>query len=230
MTTSGTASYNPTLEEIIEDAFERATGGTRTLQSGYDYRTARRSLNFLAMEWANRGVNLWTVEQGIIPLVAGVPSYQLPADTVDLIEYMLRTGSDTTQRDVPLQRISVSTFANIPNKTQKGAPTQIMVQRVAPHPILTLWPIPNSASMSLVSWRLRRIQDAGANGAATVDIPFRFIPAMVAGLAFHLSQKLKEGEGRAVLLKQEYEAEFDLASLEDREKATLRLVPRIARV
>lgn len=227
MATSGTANFNPTLEEIIEDAFERATGGTRTLQSGYDYRTARRSLNFLAMEWANRGINLWTVEQGTIPLLAGVAAYQLPSDTIDLIEYTVRSGTGAAQSDTPLQRMSVNTYANIPNKNLTGMPTQILLQRVAPYPILTLWPIPKDSSLSLVGWRLRRIQDAGSTGAATVDIPFRFIPAMIAGLAFLLSQKLKEGEGRAVLLKQEYEAAFDLASLEDREKATLRLVPRI---
>jgi hypothetical protein len=224
-----TSSINFDLSEIIEEAFENATGGTRQLQTGYDYRTARRSLNLLTMEWANRGINLWTMEQGTIPLISGLASYQLPADTVDMIEFTIRSAVNGQNIDLPISRVSVSTYANMPNKTTPGRPQMIFLQRIAPYPVLTLWPVPDKDIYTLVGWRMRRIQDAGAIGNATMDIPFRFMPALIAGLSFFLSKKLKEGEMRAPLLKQEYEAAYDLASLEDREKAPLRVVPRISR-
>lgn len=225
-----TSSYNLELIDIIEEAFERASGGRYQLQTGYDYKTARRSLNLLTMEWANRGINMWTMEQVTIPLIAGLGSYQLPADTIDMMEFTIRTATGATLVDLPISRMSVSTYANIPNKGISGRPQQIFLQRISPNPVLTLWPIPDRDTYTLVGWRMRRIQDAGPDGNATLDIPFRFMPALISGLAFYISQKIKEGEPRAMLLKQEYEAAFDLASLEDREKAVLRIVPRIARV
>lgn len=218
------------LADAIEEAFERATGGARQMQSGYDVRTARRSLNLLTMEWANRGINLWTVEQGTIELTAGVGGYQMPANTIDLIEYTLRTNEgEQNQTDTAMQRMSFSSYAAIPNKLARGRPQQILMQRLAPYPVLTIWPLPDRDDYTLVGWRLRRIADS-AVGSDLADIPFRFMPALIAGLAFYISQKVPEGESRALLLKQAYDEAFDLATLEDREKATIRLVPRVGRV
>jgi hypothetical protein len=211
------------LAEVIEEAFERATGGVRTLQTGYDYRTARRSLNLLTMEWANRGLNLWTLEQGTMPLLKGVRGYQLPADTIDLVEFAIRRNGV----DHVISRCSVSTYASLPNKDLEGRPQMAFVQRAAPHSSITLWPVPDSDEYTFVGWRMRRIQDASSPGSQQMDIPFRFMPAMIAGLAFHIAQKVKEGEGRVGALKTEYEQQFDLASMEDRERASIRLVPRV---
>lgn len=222
-----TSSYNLDLTDIIEEAFERATGGVRTLQTGYDYRTARRSLNLLTMEWANRGLNMWTMEQGTIPLVAGVASYQLPADTIDVIEFAIRTTDNGAENDKAIQRCSVTTYAGISNKKQQGFPQQVYVQRAYPNPSITLWPIPDRSDLTFVGWRMRRIQDAGVPGTQTMDIPFRFMPAMIAGLAYYIAQKVKEGEGRIDGLKTEYEQQYEMAALEDREKASVLLVPKV---
>lgn len=224
------ADFTLDLAEIIEEAFERASGGKRSMQTGYDFRTARRSLNLLTMEWANRGVNLWTLEQGTIPLAKGVGGYQMPSNTIDLIEYAIRTTSAQGQNDQQLARMSVSSYAAIPNKIQAGKPQQILMQRLQPYPILTLWPVPDRDDYTLVGWRLRRVNDAAVPGTESMDIPFRFMPALTAGLAFYISQKIPEGQDRAVLLKQEYESVFDLAALEDRDKSVTRIVPRIRRV
>lgn len=222
MTTSGTATFNLDLTELVEEAFERAGAEMRT---GYDLRTARRSLNLLFADWANRGVNMWTFEQGTIPLVQGTASYDLPADTVDLIEHVVRTGSGTNQSDISITRISVSTYASIPTKTAQGRPIQVLVNRTNT-PSVTVWPTPDQSSYyTLVYWRLRRIQDAGT-GANTMDMPFRFIPAMVAGLAYYVAMKVPGGLDRLQVLKQQYDEAWDLASSEDRDKAAVRFVPR----
>lgn len=223
MTTSGTTDFNLNFAEIAEEAFERAG---REMRSGYDLRTARRSMNLMLLEWANRGINLWTIEQGVIPLVTGVATYSLPADTIDLLEHVIRTGSGTTQADLNITRISVSTYATIPNKNVSGRPIQLKVNRqIAPE--VTVWPVPdNSQPYTLVYWRLRRMDDAGT-GTNTQDVPFRFLPVVVAGLAYYLAMKMPEGAPKIDLLKQEYEAQWGLASGEDREKAAVRFVPRI---
>ena len=225
MATSGTTAFNLDLTELVEEAFERCGAELRT---GYDLKTARRSLNLLFADWANRGVNLWTVEQGSIPLVQGTATYNLPADTVDLLEHVVRTGagSAATQADLSITRISVSTYATIPNKLSQSRPIQIYINRQAPVPNVTVWPIPDGAqTYTLVYWRLRRIQDAG-NGVNTMDVPFRFIPCMVAGLAYYLALKLPDGIQRLDTLKGQYDEAWDLASSEDREKAAVRFVPR----
>jgi hypothetical protein len=215
------------LNELIEEAFERAGGEVR---SGYDFRTARRSLNILLAEWSNRGINMWTIDSGTIPLISGTATYNLPADTVDLIEHVVRTGSGTTQADLTASRISVSTYATIPNKTATGRPLQIYIDRAVATPTVTVWPVPDASSTyTLVYWRMRRMDDAG-NGTNTQEVPFRFLPCLVAGLAFYIALKLPEGQAKAMMLKQEYEEAWMLASTEDREKATSRFVPRIARV
>lgn len=221
-------NYTPDLADIIEEAFERATGGMRAVQTGYDYRTARRSLNLLLMEWANKGINLWTLDQGVIPLQKGVAHYQLPADTVDLVEHNLRTTTNGTPNDVRMTRIAMPTYTAIPNKALEGQPQQIFIQRLHPYPVITVWPVPDRDDhYQLVGWRLRRITPAGAPGSVTPDIPFRFVPALIAGLAYHMAQKLPEGAARAVPLKAVYDEAFAEAAAEDRDRATVRFVPRI---
>jgi hypothetical protein len=224
MATSGTSSFNLDLTEIVEEAFERVGSELRT---GYDLKTARRSLNLMFADWANRGINMWTFEQGSITLVPGTATYNLPADTVDLLEHVIRTGagSASTQADLTITRISVSTYATIPNKLQQARPIQVWIERLNT-PRITVWPVPdNSQTYTFVYWRMRRIQDAG-NGVNTMDMPFRFIPCMVAGLAYYLALKVPGGAERLPILKQQYDEAWQLASDEDREKASIRFVPR----
>jgi hypothetical protein len=225
MAVSGTTVFNLDLTEIVEEAFERAGSEMRT---GYDLRTARRSLNLLFADWANRGINMWTFEQGTITLAQGTATYNLPADTVDLLEQVIRTGagSASTQADLTITRISVSTYATIPNKLQQARPIQVWIQRLQDIPTITVWPVPDgSQTYTFVYWRLRRIDDAGT-GINTMDVPFRFLPCMVAGLAYYLALKVKGGTERLQILKQQYDEAWDLAATEDREKAAVRFVPR----
>jgi hypothetical protein len=225
MATSGTTSFNMDLTELVEEAFERCGAELRT---GYDLRTARRSLNLLFADWANRGINMWTFEQGTIPLVAGTATYDLPANTVDLMEHVIRTGagSASTQADLTITRISVSTYATIPNKLQQARPIQVWIERLQPNPRITVWPVPdNTTPYTFVYWRLVRIDDAG-NGVNTMDVPFRFLNCMVAGLAYYLALKIPNGTQRLEVLKAQYDEAWDLASSEDREKAAVRFVPR----
>jgi hypothetical protein len=227
MATTGTTTFNMDLNELVEEAFERAGGEVR---SGYDFRTARRSLNILLAEWSNRGVNMWTIDSGAIQMVAGTATYNLPTDTVDLIEHVIRTGTGNNQSDLTASRISVSTYAAIPNKTTTGRPLQVYIDRAVTTPTVTVWPVPDaSGPYTLVYWRMRRMDDAG-NGTNTQEVPFRFLPCLVAGLAFYIALKIPEGQMRVQMLKVEYEEAWLLASTEDREKATSRFVPRIARV
>jgi hypothetical protein len=301
MATSGAAAFNLDLTELVEEAFERAGSEMRT---GYDLRTARRSLNLLFADWANRGINMWTFEQGTINLVPGQNNYPLPSDTVDLLEHVIRTGagSSSTQSDLTITRISVSTYATIPNKLQQARPIQVWIQRLngqtsaigttltttitstdttlvvtsavglpatgfiligtetigygyisgntlynctrgqnnttaAAHtagdsvyvqnlPSITVWPTPdNSTTYQFVYWRMRRIDDAGG-GVNTMDVPFRFLPCMVAGLAYYLALKVPNGAQRLEILKAQYDEAWEYAATEDREKAADRFVPR----
>ena len=225
MTTSGTTAFNLDLAEVVEEAFERCGS---ELRSGYDLRTARRSLNLLFADWSNRGINLWTVAQGTIPLVQGTATYNLPTDTVDLLEHVVRTGAGTasTQTDLTITRISVSTYSTIPNKLTQARPIQVYVNRQAPTPTITVWPVPDrSSTYQFVYWYLRRIQDAG-DGANTMDIPFRFLPPLVSGLAYYLALKVPSGYERLQTLKAQYDQDWMMAAEEDREKAAVRFVPR----
>jgi hypothetical protein len=287
--------------EIAEEAWERAG---REMRSGYDLRTARRSMNLMTIEWQNKGINMWTMEQGVITLTPGLATYALPTDTIDLLEQVIRTGQNTasTQADLTITRISVSTYATIPNKLQQARPIQVWVQRLSGEvnptdsvlsgaltstdttitldtvvglagsgfirlgsediyytyvsgntlggvfrgqnnttaaaqadgtavfvpqlPAVTVWPTPdNSTTYQFVYWRLRRVQDAGA-GSATADMNFRFLPALTAGLAYHIAVKVPELMPRIQMLKQIYDETFDIAAGEDREKAAIRFVPR----
>ena len=301
MTTSGVASFNLDLTEIVEEAFERAGSELRT---GYDLKTARRSLNLLFADWANRGINMWTFEQGTLTLTQGLATYALPTDTVDLLEHVIRTGagSVSTQSDLTITRISVSTYATIPNKLQQARPIQVWFQRLdgqtssvgttlngainstvttitltstaglatngfvliesetvqygyisgnqlmncfrgqngttaASHvtgtavysqnlPSVTVWPTPDgSQTYQFVYWRMRRIDDAGG-GTRTMDVPFRFLPCLVAGLAYYLALKVENGAQRLEILKAQYDEAWQLAAGEDQEHAALRFVPR----
>jgi len=236
--TTTTTSFNPTLVELCEEAFERCG---LELRSGYDFRTARRSLNFMLTEWANRGINLWTIEQGQITLVQGTTTYDLPVDTVDLLEHVIRTfpSSIANQTDININRISISTYSTIPNKLTQGRPIQVWVNRRSGqttdgeilYPQINVWPSPDQGTLEspyyyFVYWRLRRMYDAG-NGANVEDIPFRFQNALVAGLAYMLSVKLPDALQRVSMLKQQYDEAWELAAGEDREKAPDRLVPRM---
>ena len=274
MASSGTSAFNLDLTELVEEAFERAGS---ELRSGYDLKTARRSLNLLFADWANRGVNMWTFEQGTITLTPGLSTYALPVDTVDLLEHVIRTGAGTasTQADLTITRISVSTYATIPNKLQQATDTTITVATTvglatsgfvmieseivfygavsgtqllycyrgqayttaASHingtpvyaqnlPCVTVWPTPdNTTTYQLVYYRMRRIDDAGG-GVNTMDVPFRFLPCMVAGLAYYLALKVPNGAMRLDILKAQYDEAWQLAATEDRESAASRFVPR----
>jgi len=240
VTTSGTTSFNLDLNNLVEEAFERCGSEIRT---GYELRTARRSLNLLTAEWANRGVNLWTIEQGEVAMVQGQVSYELPIDTVDLLEHVIRTGTGQNQSDLTITRISVSTYATIPNKLAQGRPIQVWVDRQSgatypsggrpegtnpstgvDHPQIYVWPTPDQSNYyTFVYWRMRRIQDAG-NGTTTQDIPFRFLNCMVAGLAYFLSMKI--APDRMASLKAQYDEQWKFAAEEDRDKSAVRFVPR----
>tara|TARA_R110000772_G_scaffold98761_2_gene198299 strand:+ start:386 stop:1066 length:681 start_codon:yes stop_codon:yes gene_type:complete len=222
MATTETTNFNLDLNQLVEEAFERCGAELRT---GYDLRTARRSLNLLTIEWANRGINLWTVEQGAIALVQGTATYNLPADTIDLLDFVVRTGTGSSQQDISISRIAVPTYATIPNKNAQGRPIQVYVDRQAEIPTITVWPVPNNETYTFQYWKLKRIDDAGT-GVNTQEIPFRFLPCMVAGLAFYLSLKIPGAGERTQFLKQEYEEQWTLASTEDREKADMRITPR----
>jgi hypothetical protein len=299
--TSGSSAFNLDLTDLVEEAFERAGGELRT---GYDLRTARRSLNIMFADWANRGINMWSIEPGTITFVQGQNTYALPSDTIDLLEHVIRTGANTTstQADLTITRISVSTYATIPNKIQQARPIQIWIQRynaqssptgltlngtitstattitlsstvglpasgfikidnetinysyisgntlnncfraqnnttAASHttgaavyweqlPAVTVWPTPDgSQTYTLAYWRLRRTQDAGG-GVNIMDVPFRFVPCMAAGLSYYIAGKIPAGFERLSMLKQQYDEAWQLASDEDREKAAIRFVPR----
>ena len=239
--TSNTTSFNPTLNEVFEEAFERCGLELRT---GYDFRTARRSLNFMLTEWANKGINLWTVEQGSVNLVQGQTTYDLPIDTVDLLEHVIRTdsGQGPNQTDLNITRISVSTYSTIPNKLAQGRPIQVWVNRqsgqkvgsevaVPDYPQINVWPCPDQGTALqpyyiFYYWRLKRIYDAG-DGTNVVDIPYRFLNAMTAGLAYMIAVKKPEVDPQRVAgLKMMYDEAWQLAADEDREKAPIRFVPR----
>ena len=300
--TTGTTAFNLDMNDLIEEAFERCG---QELRTGYNFRTARRSLNLLTIEWANRGLNFWTVEQGQIVLVTGQAIYPMPIDTINLLDTVIRQNNSTTnQIDINISGISESTYMSLPNKLAQGRPIQMWFNRqsgqenlstvtlsaninstdtsitvssvanlatagfikidnetisypnivgnqlvncargqnnttAASHtsgaaltiqniPAINIWPTPNSPGdqYTLVYYRMRRIQDAGT-GTSVQDIPFRFIPCMVAGLAVQLSMKLPEVDPQRIMaLKADYEQQWDIAQAEDRETAPWRFVPR----
>ena len=201
------------------------------MRSGYDLRTARRSMNLMTIEWQNRGINMWTIDEGAISLVKGTSEYPLPADTIDLLEHVIRTnnGNVSTQSDLTINRVSVSTYAAIPSKLTQGRPIQVWVERLADAPTINLWPVPDRNDYVFNYYRMRRIKDAGA-GVETPDMNFRFLPCLVAGLAYHIAMKVPELVNRIPMLKAVYDEQFEMAAGEDREKASITFAPRIARI
>jgi hypothetical protein len=192
-------------------------------------------MNLLTIEWANRGINMWTIEEGYVNLIQGQSTYDLPADTIDLLEHVVRTGqgSYSTQQDITISRISVSTYASIPNKQTQGRPIQVKIERKRDAPEIVVWPVPDQGTTQspyyvFVYWRLRRIEDAGS-GIQTPDMNFRFLPAIAAGLAYYIAMKTPEFADRLPMLKAVYDEQYDLAGQEDREKAPIRFVPRSPR-
>jgi len=213
MATSNSRDFKLDVSDVIEEAYELIGLEMRT---GYDARKARRSLNVMFQDWMNRGVNLWTVNQVSLTLTSGTASYDLNAYDVDLMEVVIRRdGTDYT-----IDRITREDYLNIPNKTQTGRPTQIYLHRGST-PSIELWPVPDAAD-TLISYRVQRIQDADSL-TNDVDVPSRFIPAMVSGLAYYMA--LKMAPDRAQMAKQIYEEDFARAADEDSEWGSLYIRP-----
>lgn len=216
------AVVTPDLAELFEEAFERAG---LEMRSGYDLRTARRSLNMLTLEWQNRGLNLFSIESGTQALTSGTAEYTMPSDTIDLIEHQLRTGTGMNQIDTALMRVSVSTYAQQTNKNTQGRPTQIYINRGTGDVKATVWPVPDSDDYTLFYYRLKGIDGLNAGISGSAAIPPRFVPALVSGLAYMIAMKKPEALQRIIPLKELYEEQFNLAAAEDRERASLHLTP-----
>lgn len=218
------AVVTPDLPDIFEEAFERAG---LEMRSGYDLKTARRSLNLMTLEWQNRGLNLFTIDSGTLAIIAGTETYTMPSDTIDLLEHQLRTGTGVNQTDTALERVSVSTYAQQTNKNTQGRPTQIFVQRLPTETRITLWPVPDlTTPYTLLFFRLKGIDGLSSGvGSSVSSVPPRFVPALVAGLAYYVAMKKPEAAQRVAALKQEYEFQFSLAAGEDEERASVRFVP-----
>ena len=218
------AVVTPDLPDIFEEAFERAG---LEMRSGYDLKTARRSLNLMTLEWQNRGLNLFTIDSGTLAIIAGTATYTMPSDTIDLLEHQLRTGTGVNQTDTALERISVSTYAQQTNKNTQGRPTQIFVQRLPTETKITLWPVPDlTTPYTLLFFRLKGIDGLSSGvGSSVSSVPPRFVPALVAGLAYYVAMKKPEAAQRVASLKQEYEFQFSLAAGEDEDRSSVRFVP-----
>lgn len=218
MATSGTKTFELDVSDYIEEAFERCGLEPRT---GYDLKTARRSLNLMLADWANRGLNQWTITSSTTAVSANTANYTLAADTIDVLSpVVLRTGTGTNQSDIELTRVSRGEYVNIPNKNTVGRPVQYFVDRQI-DPVIRLWPVPDT-TYTLVYDRLLRMDDAGAY-SNTLQLPFRFYPCLAAGLAYYIA--LKRAPDRVQLLKAVYEEEFERAASEDRDRASLIIAP-----
>lgn len=224
MSTSGVATFNLEFDDVISEAYERCGLEER---DGYDMRTARRSLNLMFAEWANRGLNLWTIEQRQITMVVGQAEYTMPDDTVNALSAVIRTNAGTQQQqDITIDRISQNEYLHLPNKLTTARPAQYYVQRTVPTKLF-VYPAPDNSQPYLFRYyAIRRIQDTGAF-TNTADISFRFLPALCAGLAYHIS--VKKAPERTVMLKQIYDEEFQRAAQEDRDIASVYLTPDFSR-
>jgi|TARA_R110000796_G_scaffold28555_1_gene77992 hypothetical protein len=218
------ATVVPDIPDLFEEAYERAG---LVLRTGNDLRNIRRSFNLLTMEWQNRGLNLWTIQAGTQALTSGTATYTMPADTVDLIEHQIRTGTGTNQVDTNLTRMSVSTYSQQSSKNSTGKPTQIFIQRLSASTTVTLWPVPDNNTYTLSYYRIAGIDgiSEGIDGTTTSFVPPRFVPCLVSGLAYYIAMKRPEVANRVAPLKQEYEYQFELAASEDTESASARFVP-----
>ena len=220
MATSGSRDFDLDVAEIIEEAFERCGLELRT---GYDAKTARRSLNVMFSEWANRGINLWTVRQATLTVTSGTATYTssngLASPMNDLLEVALRRSST----DFEMERISRGDYLNIPNKSTTGRPSQFFFNRQT-SPELTVWPTPENSTDQVVYYYITRIEDADklTNNA---DVPYRFIPCMVSAFAYYLA--IKKAPERVQFLKNVYEEEFQRAADEDEDRVSLKLAPDI---
>jgi hypothetical protein len=214
MTTSGSRDFNLDVAEIIEEAYERCGLEVRT---GYDARTARRSLNLMLAEWANRGLNLWTVAEGMFTVTQGDASYVLAADVIDILDVVVRRSGT----DFEVDRISRTEYFTLPNKTTQGRPSQYFLDRTIT-PTMYLWTAPDNSTDQIRYYYVRRMQDADSL-KNTNDIPFRFLPCMVAGLSYYLS--MKKAPERTGLLKAVYDEEFQRAADEDIDRVPLKLQP-----
>lgn len=224
MATSGLTTFNPQNADLIEQSCTLAGFEART---GYDFRTARFALQMLFQEWANNGLNLWTLDNYSTALTPSTATYSLPQDTVDVFDVVMRTdaASVTLQSDLKMNRISMSVYSSIPNKLTTGRPIQFMVDRQVA-PTITYWPVPDATqTWTAVVYFLRRIEDVGNSGQYTLDTPARFYPAMLAGLAYQMCLRKPGLEGRLPLVQAEYARQLELATGEDREKAPVQLVP-----
>lgn len=222
MASSGVAVFNPNIIELMEEAYERAG---LTMRSGYDLKTGIRSFNFMMAEWANRGLNLWTIQEVVVPVSAGQQNVDIE-NVVDVTEVAVRQSINGSPTDYRLERIALGQWAAMPNKTAQGRPTRFYGERLADKTRIKLWPVPQSDQFSIVYWALTRIDDAGAP-TNTADMPYRFIPALVAGLAYHIATKKPEAMERVPYLKQEYETQFALAAEEDRDRSSIFLLPDV---
>jgi len=218
MAFSGTKTFALDIADTIEEAYELAGLEQRT---GYDARTARRSLNIMFADWANRGVNLWTIEEISLDLVQGTNQYNMNTFDIDILSAVIRDSSTSPSTDIEIDRIGRQEFLNIPNKTTQARPTQYFVDRQIT-PVINIWPTPDSANYKLVSYRIQRIDDVNTS-AENPEVPSRFIPCMVSGLAYYIA--LKKNPQKAGILKQQYEQDFKLAADEDRNRASLMLTP-----
>ena len=225
MATSGTYAVTLDLSDILEEAYERAG---LELRSGYDYRTARRSLDLMFLEWQNRGLNLWTVQEETQTLTAGTGRYALSSDQLDVIEASLRTddGDADKQTDLTMSRISISQYSHLTNKLTQGRPIQYWIEKDPGAIALNVWPVPDDAVTYKINYYyIQRVEDTGSPASNNVDIPSRFLPCMAAGLAYHISVKRPEASDRAPLLKQIYDEQWDLAADADRDKSSFYMVP-----
>jgi len=225
MATSGTYAFNLDLSDILEEAYEMAG---LELRSGYDYRTARRSLDLMFLEWQNKGLNLWTVQEGSQTLTAGTSRYVLTGDQLDVIEASLRTddGDADKQTDLTMSRISVSQYSHLTNKLTQGRPIQFWIEKDPGAIALNVWPVPDDAVTYKINYYyIQRVEDTGSPASNNVDIPARFMPCMAAGLAYYISIKRPEASDRAPLLKQVYDEQWNLAADADRDKSSFYMVP-----
>lgn len=224
MATSGTKVFSLDTAQVIEEAYELAGLELRT---AYDAKTARRSLNIMFADWANRGINLWTIDQVTLSLVSGTSSYNLNSYDVDVLEAIVRVFDSvggSTFSDVAIERISRSDYLNLPDKTTTGRPSQFFVERKET-PVLYVYPTPDDrTTYQFISYRISRIDDVTAS-AQDQEVPSRFIPCMTTGLAYQIA--LKKNPQKASILKIEYEEAFNRAAEEDRDRASISLTPRI---
>lgn len=221
MATSGTFIFSVDLVTCVEEAFELC--GLEA-NNGYDFQTARRSLNLLFLEWQNKGLNLWTIKQDDIPCEAGISAYDLSAERVDVIEASIRTNSgETSQFDQTMKQQSISNFAQQSNKLTPGKPVQFWIEKKVNNITLNVWPVPNSSAYSIHYFYMERIEDTGVSGDYDLSVPARFIPAMVTGLACKIA--LKKAPDKLPTLELLYDRAWNDAADADRNKASFFVKP-----